>query len=173
MTSSLISMKTLSRLVVGLVVAELLLVVLSWLFSATLTADVRPLLSSEGVRWFFAHFVDGLSSPLLVWIILLAIVLLLAGLLYWSSVTMIESYVSGTAEVKGGVMNIRFDDQQFAKNVETGMKVTAGNTETSIASVGRDANGLYIATAHTALSDGFYPVQVSYKQTQILQLLFD
>ncbi len=72
MTSSLISMKTLSRLVVGLIVAELLLVVLSWLFSATLTADVRPLLSSEGVRWFFAHFVDGLSSPLLVWIILLA-----------------------------------------------------------------------------------------------------
>ncbi len=107
-----------------------------------------------------------------VWIILLAIVLLLAGLLYWSSVTMIESYVSGTAEVKGGVMSIRFDDQQFAKNVETGMKVTAGNTETSIASVGRDANGLYIATAHTALSDGFYPVRVSYKQTQILQLLF-
>jgi len=71
MTSSLISMKTLSRLVVGLVVAELLLVVLSWLFSATLTADVRPLLSSEGVRWFFAHFVEGLSSPLLVWLILL------------------------------------------------------------------------------------------------------
>jgi hypothetical protein len=108
-----------------------------------------------------------------VWVILLAVIILLAGLLYWSSVTTIESYVSGMAEVKGGVMNIRFDDQQFAKNVEAGMKVSAGNTETTLSSVGRDANGLYIATAHTALSDGFYPVQVSYKQTQILQLLFD
>ncbi len=108
-----------------------------------------------------------------VWVVLLAVIILLAGLLIWSSVTTIESYVSGTAEVKGGIMTIRFDDQQFAKNVEAGMKVSAGNTETTVSSVGRDANGLYIATAHTALSDGFYPVRVSYKQTQILQLLFD
>ncbi|MBR1448514.1 MAG: AbgT family transporter [Prevotella sp.] len=72
MSNPLISMKTLSRVVAVLIVAELLLVLLSWLFSATLTADVRPLLSSEGVRWFFAHFVDGLCSPLLVWILLLA-----------------------------------------------------------------------------------------------------
>ena len=107
-----------------------------------------------------------------VWVILLAIILLLAGLLYWSSVTTIESYVSGTAEVKGGTMSIRFEDQQFAKNVETGMKVSAGDSETTLSSVGRDANGLYIATASTGLSDGFYPVRVTYKQTQILQLLF-
>lgn len=107
-----------------------------------------------------------------VWIILLAIILLLAGLLYWSSVTTIESYVSGTAEVKGGSMSIRFENQQFAKNVETGMKVSAGNSETTLSSVGRDSNGLYIATAATDLSDGFYPVRVTYKQTQILQLLF-
>ena len=112
------------------------------------------------------------TSPA-VWLILTAVILLLAGVLIWSSVTTIESYVSGTAEVKGGIMTIRFDDQQFAKNVETGMKVSTGNSETTLSSVGRDANGLYIATAHTALSDGFYPVQVSYKQTQILQLLFD
>lgn len=72
MTSPLISMKVLSRLVVVFVIAELLLVLLSWFFSATLMADVRPLLSSEGVRWFFAHFVDRISSPLLVWILLLA-----------------------------------------------------------------------------------------------------
>ncbi len=72
MTSPLISMKVLSRLVVVFVIAELLLVLLSWFFSATLMADVRPLLSSEGVRWFFAHFVDRIGSPLLVWILLLA-----------------------------------------------------------------------------------------------------
>jgi len=107
-----------------------------------------------------------------VWIILAAIVILLAGLLVWSSVATIESYVSGTGEVKDGVMTIRFEDQQFAKNVETGMTVSAGDTQTSISSIGRDAGGLYIATASTKLADGFYPVRISYKRTQVLDLLF-
>ena len=108
-----------------------------------------------------------------VWIVLLAIILLLAGLLFWSSVTTIESYVPGMSEVKGNVMTIRFDDQQLARNVKKGMVVTVGDTKTTVATVGRDANGLYIATASTGLADGFYPVRVSYKQTQVLQLLFD
>ena len=107
-----------------------------------------------------------------VWIILAAIVILLAGLLVWSSVATIESYVSGTGEVKDGVMTIRFENQQFAKNVETGMTVSAGDTQTSISSIGRDAGGLYIATASTKLSNGFYPVRISYKRTQVLDLLF-
>jgi hypothetical protein len=108
-----------------------------------------------------------------VWVILTAVILLLAGMLIWSSVTSIESYAEGSSEVKGGVMTIRFTDQQYAKNVEEGMIVSAGNTESVITSVGRDKNGLLIATSNTALADGFYPVRVSYKQTQILRLLFD
>jgi len=107
-----------------------------------------------------------------VWIILAAIVLLLAGLLIWSSVATIESSVSGTSEVKNGVMTIRFDDQKFAKNVETGMPVFAGDTQTTVSSIGRDAGGLLIATANTTLADGFYPVRISYKSTQVLDLLF-
>jgi len=108
-----------------------------------------------------------------VWVILAAVILLLVGMLIWSSVTTIESYTEGTSEVKGGVMTIRFQDQQFAKNVEAGMPVIAGDTKTVVQSIGRDANGLLIATANTALADGFYPVRVTYKQTQILSLLFN
>ena len=108
-----------------------------------------------------------------VWVILAAIVVLLAGLLIWSSVATIESYVEGTGEVKKGVMTIRFTDQTFAKNVEEGMTVSAGNSECTVTHVGRDNNGLVIATANTALSDGFYPVRVCFKQTQVLSLLFD
>ena len=107
-----------------------------------------------------------------VWVVLLAVVILLAGLLIWSSVTTIESYVSGTAEVKDGIMTIRFDEQQFAKNVEVGMPVSAGDTQTTVSNIGRDTNGLYIATANTTLSDGFYPVRITYKTTQVLDLLF-
>ena len=108
-----------------------------------------------------------------VWVILAAVVILLIGMLIWSSVTTIESYTEGTGEVKGGVMTIRFDNQQFAKNVEKGMPVTAGDTKTVIQSIGQDADGLLIATADTNLSDGFYPVRVTYKQKQILSLLFN
>ena len=108
-----------------------------------------------------------------VWVILAAVIILLAGMLVWSSTAAIESYAEGSSEVKGGVMTIRFQDQQFAKKVEAGMPVRAGDTETVISSIGRDASGLFIATANTSLADGFYPVRVSYKQTQVLSLLFD
>lgn len=59
-------------LVVGLAVAQVLLVLLSWLLSATMTEGVRSMLSGEGVRWFFGSFVSVLSSPWLVWLLLLS-----------------------------------------------------------------------------------------------------
>lgn len=128
--------------------------------------------------------IDRISSPeqlndylrvtnVSVWVILIAVILLLAGMLIWSATATIESYADGTSQVQGGVMTIRFQDQQFAKNVEKGMPVRAGDTETVVANIGHDANGLIIATANTTLSDGFYPVRVSYKQAQILSLLFN
>ena len=55
-----------------IVVAELVVVLLSWLLSAMMTDGVRSLLSGEGIRWYFSHFVDFLASPLLVWLLLLS-----------------------------------------------------------------------------------------------------
>ena len=55
-----------------LVLAELVLVLLSWLLSATMTGDVHSLLSSEGVRWFFGSFCSMLATPWVVWLLLLA-----------------------------------------------------------------------------------------------------
>ena len=59
-----------SKFAFSLVVAELLLVILSWLLSATRLEGVRSLLSSEGVRWFFGSFTEMVASPLLVWLLL-------------------------------------------------------------------------------------------------------
>jgi aminobenzoyl-glutamate transport protein len=53
-----------------LLMAELLLVILSWLLSATRMEGVRSLLSSEGVRWFFGSFTEMVASSLLVWLLL-------------------------------------------------------------------------------------------------------
>lgn len=128
--------------------------------------------------------IDRISSPeqlndylrvtsVSVWVILAAVILLLAGLLIWSSVATIESYAEGSSQVQDGIMTISFTDQQFAKNVEKGMPVRAGDAETVVSSIGHDEKGLIIATANTTLADGFYPVRVSYKKNQVLDLLFN
>lgn len=56
-----------------LLISEVLLVILSWLLSATRMEGVRSLLSSEGIRWFFGSWQSIIASPLLVWLLLLLI----------------------------------------------------------------------------------------------------
>ena len=68
------------------VIAETLLVILSWLLSAMRVEGVRSLLSSEGIRWFFSSFNDLVASPVLVWLLLLMCAL---GCLQKSRVTSI------------------------------------------------------------------------------------
>ena len=64
-----------------LVVAELLLVLVSWLLSATMAENVRSLLSSEGIRWFVGSFISLLSTPWLAGLLLLS----MAGGSLWQS----------------------------------------------------------------------------------------
>ena len=61
----------LGSLCLVIVIAETLLVILSWLLSALRVEGVRSLLSSEGIRWFFSSFSDLVASPVLVWLLLL------------------------------------------------------------------------------------------------------
>ncbi|MBO5544191.1 MAG: hypothetical protein J5949_06115 [Oscillospiraceae bacterium] len=112
------------------------------------------------------------TSPA-VWMILTAIILILAGVIIWGSIASIDSIVTGTAQVKDGSMHITYDDRQFAKDVEPGMKVTAGEHESRITSVGTDENGEPFAVASTTLADGSYAVKVVFRQTQVLRLLFN
>lgn len=106
-----------------------------------------------------------------VWILLTAVILLLVGLLVWGSFTYIDSVETGRAEVIGGMMTIRFDEESAEDVVEAGMKVFVGESETEINSYGWDEQGFF-AMAGTELPDGNYSVSVRYKQTQILKLLF-
>lgn len=65
----------LSRAGLYLFLAESLLIITSWLLSATRLEGVRSLLSSEGIRWFVGSFTMIAASPLLVWLVLSLIVL--------------------------------------------------------------------------------------------------
>ena len=63
--------KTLYRLTLACALAQVALVLLSWLWSAAMPdSSVRSLLSSQGIRWFFGGFVGHEASPALVWLVL-------------------------------------------------------------------------------------------------------
>jgi len=65
--------KTLGRLTLALAVAEVFVVLLSWILSATMTAGVHSLLSGEGVRFIVGSFSDIVASWPLAWMLLIAI----------------------------------------------------------------------------------------------------
>ena len=108
-----------------------------------------------------------------VWLVLTEVILLLAGMLLWASVASIDSFASGTGQVQDGTMRIMFEDAQIAKSVQTGMTVTAGDVSAQVSSIGYTDDGEMFALAPTSLADGTYSVQVVYRKTQVLSLLFN
>lgn len=63
----------LPHIALALVLAQQLLMLGSWLWSAALPlSGVRSMLSEEGIRWFLGHFAESVASPVLVWLLLLA-----------------------------------------------------------------------------------------------------
>ena len=96
-----------------------------------------------------------------VWLLLTAVILLLVGVLIWSSVASIDSFAQ-----------IHFDDAQIAGSVQTGMTVTVGDTQSVITSIGKGEDGSVFAVAETTLTDGIYSAKVVYRQTQVIRLLF-
>ena len=111
------------------------------------------------------------TSPA-VWVVLAAVILLLASLFVWSSVTAVESYAAGEAEVRSGVLTLTFDDAEKAQNVEVGMNVSVGDLVTPVLSIGHDENGKLLAVADVSLPDGSYEARVGYRSTKIINMLF-
>ena len=108
-----------------------------------------------------------------VWIALVAVVVILAGALLWSSVTYINSYVDGTAEVKDGTLAIVLGrDTPFVDRLEAGQEVIVGDTVFIVSSVGYRDEGI-VVTAVCGLTDGTYPAKVKFSQTQLLGMIFN
>ena len=112
------------------------------------------------------------TTPL-VWVVLAAVILLLAGLFVWSATTAVESFAAGTAQVEQGVLTVTFDDEEKAKNVEIGMNVMVGDLAAPILSVGHTEDGGVVAVAKASLPDGSYDAKVGYKTTQIIKLFLN
>lgn len=108
-----------------------------------------------------------------VWVALAAVILLLAALLVWSSVTSIESFAAGIARAEDGVLTVSFDDQEKAQFTKAGMDVSIGGLKAVIHTIGLDDHGNIIAVAKTTLPNGTYEAKVGYDNTQIIDLLLN
>ena len=63
----------LAVLTAAMLAVQLLLFLVSWLVAAMMPETaVHSLLSNEGIRWFFGSFVENVASPLLVWLLVIA-----------------------------------------------------------------------------------------------------
>lgn len=66
--------KVLAYLALTLGIAEVGVVLVSWLLTAAMPESfTHSLTSPEGIRWFTGHFVDHLTSAWLVWLVLISI----------------------------------------------------------------------------------------------------
>ena len=108
-----------------------------------------------------------------IWVLLAAVIVLLAGMLIWSSVAYISSFAEGSAAVENGKMTVRFYDEEQAGRVESGMDIVVGDVSFPIKSVGRAEDGTVFALADTSLADGSYDARVTYRRTQLIRLLFN
>ena len=108
-----------------------------------------------------------------VWVLLVAIALLLAGLLLWGGFTTIESYATGTARAVGGELTVTFDDAEKAGRVQPGMQMEVGDVRAEVLTVGEDEGGNPVASARANIPDGSYDVRVGYKTTQVISMLLN
>ena len=136
-----------------------------------------------GQSMFRKESIDHISSPEqlndylrvttpMVWVVLIAVIILLAGMLIWSSVASLDSYAGGTAQVKDGLLVLYFDDENLAKSVEPGMELIVGDNVLTVSGMGTTEVGTPFATAETSLADGSYPAKIIYNHTQLIRLLF-
>lgn len=66
--------RELPRLALALFLAEIVLILVSWIVSASMPGlGVRSLLGGEGMRWLVSRHTDLLASPLLVYLLFLAV----------------------------------------------------------------------------------------------------
>ncbi|SFP64895.1 hypothetical protein SAMN04487928_10589 [Butyrivibrio proteoclasticus] len=107
------------------------------------------------------------------WIVLIAVMIILFGLIGWSYFSSINSYIYGKAEVSEGVVTATFEDSVAARNLTMDMNLEIGDFLVPIGFVKQDEYGNIIAVANVDIPDGSYDVKASYKETQLISLLFN
>ena len=106
------------------------------------------------------------------WIILAAVIVLLAGLFAWSAVGILETTVDATAIVQNHTAQIAASGQG-ADELQAGMPLRISSQEFVIASVDFDEYGRATARAEVSLPDGTYDAKIVVEQTKPIEFLLE
>ena len=106
-----------------------------------------------------------------VWIGLLAIILLLAGLIVWASVDTLETKTDALVEAKNGELVVIVTGVDALK-VQEGMIVRIDNEDSSIDAVEFDEYGRAIGKAILNIPDGKYKAEVVLETIKPISFLF-
>ena len=129
--------------------------------------------------------IDKISSPEdlgsylrvtkpIVFIIMFATILVLAGLFIWSYFMSITSYAYGKAVVDDGVMVATFEDYNSSKYINDSMNVVVNTIMLPIDHLSMDEKGNIVTISSTGeLPEGEYDVKIGYRQTKIIDMLLN
>ena len=110
------------------------------------------------------------STPSL-WLVLLAVISLLLGIIVWSSVSELETTISAVASVNDNKVEIILTGND-AEVIDSGMQVRIGNYETTIDYVQYDDLGRAIALCDGELSNGNYKAEIITERVHPIEFLF-
>lgn len=111
------------------------------------------------------------SNPA-VWLIIAAVIILLAGACTWGIFGRIETKVPAVAVVENGTVNCLVGDEE----VNVGMKIIVGDSECYIENIQYQESGgtLYcIAAAHTDAPDGRYEAEIVTESISPMSFVFN
>ena len=103
-----------------------------------------------------------------IWVVLVAVILLLAGLFAWAAVGTLETKAEAAVIVREHTAKVV---PTGAESLEEGMPLRVSKRETVVASVNTDEYGRSIGTAEIELPDGTYPGIVVVEQTHPIDFL--
>ena len=94
-----------------------------------------------------------------IWLILAAAIMLLAGLIIWSSVGRLETLTAASVSVTDGtaLISVRGDSED---RISSGMSLRVGAQEFEISKVEKDASGKTVAYAPVTLANGNYDANI-------------
>ena len=103
-----------------------------------------------------------------IWVVLTAVILLLAGVFAWAAVGTLETGVAATVIVEARTAKVVPAE---AQTLAAGMPLRVAGQEYAIASAGPDEFGRSVGTAALDLPDGIYAGTVVVEQTRPLDFL--
>ena len=98
------------------------------------------------------------SSPQM-WLVMMAIIIMLGGILVWASVGTLETKVDGVAEAKNGEVTLIVTGSK-AEKIKEGMTLLINGNTAVIDKVEIDEYGRAVASAVLNVADGKYKAEV-------------